>query len=103
MRRRKESRQNLSIAVAECTQIVGVLLVFTLMVGPAAAAQNATNRLTSGILMAVGLALAEAWGGLFLAYVTDWPTSFWITILSAAFYFLSFLRIPGHSRFHMAG
>jgi hypothetical protein len=28
------------------------------------------------------LALAEAWGGLTLAFYTDWPTSFWITALS---------------------
>ena len=34
-----------AIAVAECAQIVGVLLVFTLMVGPAAAAQNVSRRL----------------------------------------------------------
>ena len=34
-----------AVAVAECAQIVGVLLVFTLMVGPAAAALNFTRRL----------------------------------------------------------
>lgn len=33
-----------ALAVAACTQIVGVLLVFALMVGPAAAAQNVTTR-----------------------------------------------------------
>jgi zinc/manganese transport system permease protein len=78
------------IAVAECSQIVGVLLVFTLMVGPAAAAQNLSRRLGSGVLLAAGLSLAEAWGGLALAYYTDWPTSFWITALSG-FIFLASL------------
>ena len=34
-----------AVAVAECAQIVGVLLVFTLMVGPAASAMNLTRRL----------------------------------------------------------
>jgi zinc/manganese transport system permease protein len=77
------------IAVAECAQIVGVLLVFTLMVGPAAAAQNFSRRLIGGVLLAAGLALAEAWGGLTLAYYTDWPTSFWITALSGLVYFAS--------------
>ena len=33
-----------ALAVAECAQIVGVLLVFALMVGPAAAAQRVTTR-----------------------------------------------------------
>ena len=34
-----------ALAVSECAQIVGVLLVFTLMVGPPAAAQRLTTRL----------------------------------------------------------
>jgi zinc/manganese transport system permease protein len=77
------------IAVAECAQIVGVLLVFTLMVGPAAAAQNLSRRLAAGALLAAALALAEAWGGLTLAFYTDWPTSFWITALSGLVYLAS--------------
>src|SRR5580693_5394955 len=78
-----------AVAVAECAQIVGVLLVFTLMVGPAAAAQNFSRRLIGGVALAAGLALAEAWGGLTLAYYTDWPTSFWITALSGLAYLAS--------------
>jgi zinc/manganese transport system permease protein len=78
-----------AIAVAECAQIVGVLLVFTLMVGPAAAAQNLSRRLKGALALAAGLALVEAWGGLTLAFYTDWPTSFWITALSGLVYFAS--------------
>jgi zinc/manganese transport system permease protein len=79
-----------AIAVAEASQIVGVLLVFTLMVGPAAAARNVSLRFGAGLLLSIGLALGEAWGGLALAWQTDWPVSFWITALSAAVYFVSF-------------
>jgi zinc/manganese transport system permease protein len=75
-----------ALAVAACTQIVGVLLVFTLMVGPAAAAQNLTTRLSTGLVLAALLALAQAWLGLTLAFYTDWPTSFWITALAALVY-----------------
>jgi zinc/manganese transport system permease protein len=75
-----------ALGVAECVQIVGVLLVFALMVGPAAAAQLLTTRFWSSIGLSVILALGEAWLGLILAYVTDWPTSFWITTLSSAVY-----------------
>jgi zinc/manganese transport system permease protein len=75
-----------ALAVAQCAQIVGVLLVFALMVGPAAAAQRLTTRFWYGIVLAVALALAEAWFALVLAYVTDWPTSFWITTLSGGVY-----------------
>ncbi len=75
-----------ALAVAECAQIVGVLLVFTLMVGPAAAAQKITTGLGAGLLLSVALALAEAWAGVALAYWTDWPTSFWITALGGCVY-----------------
>ena len=81
-----------AIAVSECAQIVGVLLVFTLMVGPAAAALAFTRRLAAAIALAVILALAEAWGGLTLAFYSDWPTSFWITALSGLVYFASLVE-----------
>jgi zinc/manganese transport system permease protein len=84
-----------ALAVAACTQIVGVLLVFALMVGPAAAAQNVTTRLSTGLLLAALFALGQAWAGLTLAYYTDWPTSFWITMLAAVVYAASLLARRG--------
>ena len=80
-----------ALAVAECVQIVGALLVFALMVGPAAAAQRLTTRIGSGLLLSAGLALSEAWAGIVLAFYTDWPVSFWITALSAGAYGLTAL------------
>ncbi len=77
------------LATAECAQIVGVLLVFALMVGPAATAQRLTTGIGQGLALSAGLALAEAWLGLTLAFYTDWPTSFWICTLSAAVYLLA--------------
>ncbi|WP_428539633.1 metal ABC transporter permease [Rhodopila sp.] len=72
-----------ALATAECAQIVGVLLVFTLMVGPAAAAQRLTSGVGTGVLLSAALALLEAWAGITLAFYTDWPSSFWITAVSA--------------------
>jgi zinc/manganese transport system permease protein len=83
-----------AVAVSECAQIVGVLLVFTLMVGPAAAALAFTRRLYAAIALAALLALIEAWGGLTLAFYTDWPTSFWIAALSGLVYFASLIGAP---------
>lgn len=80
-----------ALGVAECVQIVGVLLVFALMVGPAASAQRVTTRFWSGIALSVALALSEAWLGLVLAFYTDWPTSFWITALSSGAYLVAVL------------
>ena len=80
-----------ALCTAECIQIVGVLLVFTLLVGPAAAVQQLTTSLKRGVAMSALLAMLEAWGGLTLAYFTDWPTSFWITALSSCAYLLATL------------
>jgi zinc/manganese transport system permease protein len=87
-----------AVAVAECAQIVGVLLVFTLMVGPAAAAMNLTRRLAAAVALSAALALAEAWGGLTLAFYSDWPVSFWITALSGLVYFASLVNWRGMRR-----
>jgi zinc/manganese transport system permease protein len=76
-----------ALAVAQSVQIVGVLLVFALMVGPPATAQFLTRRLGAGLTLAAGLAVAEAWLGIAIAYYTDWPTSFCISVLSALAYF----------------
>ncbi len=85
-----------ALATAECAQIVGVLLVFALMVGPAAAAQQLTTGIGRGLLLSAGLALFQAWAGITLAFYTDWPSSFWITALSAGTYLLA--TLPRMSR-----
>ncbi|HWF94377.1 MAG TPA: metal ABC transporter permease, partial [Xanthobacteraceae bacterium] len=59
-----------ALATAECAQIVGVLLVFALMVGPAAAAQQMTTGIGRGLLLSAGLALFQAWAGITLAFYT---------------------------------
>jgi ABC-type Fe3+-siderophore transport system permease subunit len=87
-----------ALATAECAQIVGVLLVFTLMVGPAAAAQRLTSGVGKGVLLSAALALCEAWLGITLAFYTDWPSSFWITALSAGVYLLTALPRPAWAK-----
>ena len=83
-----------AVATAECAQIVGVLLVFGLMIAPAAAAQRFTRGLWRVLLLAVVLSLLSAWGGLVLAYYTDWPSSFWIVALGALCYLAGVLAHP---------
>lgn len=74
------------LAVAESVQVVGILLVFSLMVAPPATAMRLSRSISSGVPLAMAIALAEAWLGLVLAFYTDWPTSFWITLLGGAGY-----------------
>jgi zinc/manganese transport system permease protein len=88
-----------ALAVSECAQIVGVLLVFTLMVGPPAAAQRMASGLWSGLVLSAALALAEAWLGIVIAFHTDWPVSFCIALLSALAYFVC-LALPRHNHGH---
>jgi zinc/manganese transport system permease protein len=81
-----------AIAIAEAAQVVGVLLVFVLMVAPAAAALRLTTRVGPGLALAVVLSLAETWIGIALAYATDWPTTFWIVVVSCLIYFASAIK-----------
>jgi zinc/manganese transport system permease protein len=90
-----------ALAVSACAQIVGVLLVFTLMVGPPATAQRVTTGLWTGLFVSALLALAEAWLGLTMAFYTDWPVSFCIALLSALAYFATLPARTAHV--HTAG
>ena len=76
----------LGLAVAATSQITGVLLVFTLLVAPAAAAQLITAQPVAGLLLSVAFALAVAWLGLGVAYFSIYPASFFITMFAFGLY-----------------
>ena len=78
----------LGLAVAETSQITGALLVFALLVTPAATAHQMTARPWLGIGLSVALALAVTWLGLALAYFSIYPVGFYITSLSFGLYAL---------------
>lgn len=82
-----------AITTAQAIQIVGVLLVFALMVGPAATAMRLTRHAWSGVALSAAVGVAIAWISLSLAYATDWPTSFWITALGSLAYVASSPRL----------
>jgi zinc/manganese transport system permease protein len=79
----------LAITVAESIQVVGVLLVFALIVAPAAAAQHLTRKPFSAIFISIALGVAFTWGGILLALATNWPVSFYIAALAAVTYFVA--------------
>jgi zinc/manganese transport system permease protein len=81
----------LAVTVAEAVQVVGALLIFVLVVTPAATAQRLTARPYVGMLLSAAIAVACVWAGLTLAFVTPWPTSFWITAVA----FLGFAVVYG--------
>jgi zinc/manganese transport system permease protein len=87
-----------ALVTAGCAQIVGALLVFTLMIAPGATALQITCRLKSGLLLSAFLALGYGISGITLAYYTDWPVSFAITAISSCGYLLARLQSPLRQR-----
>ena len=76
----------LGLAVAATSQITGALLVFALLVLPAATAQRVTARPTVGAVLAVLIAVVVTWAGLTLGYYTDYPIGFYVTSLAFGLY-----------------
>ncbi|MFC5666028.1 metal ABC transporter permease [Kitasatospora misakiensis] len=79
----------LGAATAEAGQITGSLLVFALLVIPAATAQVLTARPLLGLLLAVLLGLAASWLGLIAAYYHPYPLGFFVTTFAFTGYLLA--------------
>jgi zinc/manganese transport system permease protein len=76
----------LAAAVAATSQITGALLVFALLVAPAAAAQQLTMRPGRGLVLSVVFALVIVWLGLGIAYFSIYPVGFYVTSIAFAVY-----------------
>jgi zinc/manganese transport system permease protein len=76
----------LALTTAEAIQVVGVLLVLTLVITPAAAAQRLTARPAVALMLSVLIALAATEGGILLSLAQPWPTSFFISAISFSVY-----------------
>lgn len=76
----------LALAVTDAVQVVGVLLIFALIVTPAAIAIRFTSRPAVAIATGVALSLAFTWLGLAIAYYSPHPVSFFITSLAFGTY-----------------
>ncbi len=78
----------LALEVALAVQVVGVLLIFALLVTPAAIAQYVTTRPAVAAAVAVALALVFTWVGLAAGYFTPYPVGFFITTFAFGTYAL---------------
>jgi len=77
-----------AITTSIAVQVVGVLLIFALMVTPAAAAERLAKRPAQGIAIAIAVALLSTWFGLFISYYIPYPVSFFITSVTFAVYLI---------------
>jgi zinc/manganese transport system permease protein len=76
----------LGLATAMALPVVGALLVFSLMVGPAAAARALTGRPVLAMLFSAGIALLMVWSAIALSYWSNWPVGFFVGTLAALCY-----------------
>jgi zinc/manganese transport system permease protein len=87
----------IALTTAEAIQVVGVLLVLTLVITPAAAAVRLTARPAIGLLLSIAIAFVAAEGGILLSLLHPYPTSFFISSISFAAYVVA--RATGKRRF----
>ena len=81
----------IALATSIAVQVVGVLLIFALMVTPAAIAERLAQRPAQGIAISVIAALLTTWLGLFVSYYLPYPVSFFIT----STIFVAYLAVRG--------
>ncbi len=76
----------LAVTISIAVQIIGVLLIFALMVTPAAIAVRLTSRVGTAVVYAILISVTAAWGGLFVGFYVNAPVSFFITAIIFAEY-----------------
>lgn len=76
----------LAFATSISVPVVGTLLVFSLMVGPAAAARALTDRPSLAIVLSVGIALITVWVSIALSYILNWPVGFFVGSIGVVSY-----------------
>ncbi len=79
----------LGAATAEAAQITGSLLVFALLVLPAATAQVLTARPALSLLLTLLLGFGATWAGLIAAWYWPYPLGFFVTSFAFAGYLLA--------------
>ncbi len=77
-----------AVTVSLSVQVVGVLLIFTLLVGPAAAAMLLSASPARAIFISVALAVAYTWSGIYWAIRDNYPVTFCITAIAFAVYLI---------------
>ena len=76
----------MALATSMTVPVVGALLMFSLMIGPAAAARSLTARPLLAMALAVAIALITVWTGIVVSYQTNWPLGFFVGIGGAVFF-----------------
>jgi len=78
----------LAVAISIAVQVIGVLLIFALMVTPAAIAVRLSKQPLYAVMISVLVALFATWTGLFISWYEPYPVSFFIVSLAFGAYVL---------------
>ena len=98
----------MALATSMTVPVVGALLMFSLMIGPAAAARSVTARPGTALALSVVIALATVWLSIALSYQTNWPLGFFVGTIGAGFYLVGLAArarrpAPGRDRLTSGG
>jgi zinc/manganese transport system permease protein len=75
-----------ALATTMTVPVVGTALIFSLMIGPPAAARAFTSRPAVAIALSIAIAIATVWAAIALSYQTNWPVGFFVGAISASSY-----------------
>ena len=75
-----------ALATAMTVPVVGALLIFSLMIGPPAAARSLTSRPVLAMVGSVVIALITVWAAIAASYLYNWPVGFFVGVLGALSY-----------------
>ncbi len=88
----------LAMAVSIGSQIVGSLLVFILLTLPSSTARYLGKTVAAMIAWSILIALVGVWAGLYLGFITNWPVTFFISVIEVAIYLVTyFVHVMKHN------
>ncbi len=79
----------LGVAAAGTSQVTGSLLVFALLVAPAATASRLTARPGLGLALSIAIAVLIVWAGEGVAFFSPYPIGFWVTSFGFGLFLLA--------------
>ncbi|WP_375503065.1 metal ABC transporter permease [uncultured Jatrophihabitans sp.] len=79
----------LGVAAAGTSQVTGSLLIFALLVAPAATASRLTARPALGLTLSMIIAVVVVWAGEGVAFFSTYPIGFWVTTFAFGLFLLA--------------
>jgi zinc/manganese transport system permease protein len=76
----------IALATSMALPVVGALLIFSLMIGPPAAARSVTDSPYLAIALSVVIAVVTVWAAIACSFETNWPIGFFVGAISAFCY-----------------